>query len=85
MKSGTKKIDKRSPAAQKRCMECAKQLGILAQSSREKEIKEALTASQREVAVECAAAQRSEQQRQWAVEAGTSDCIGLLANTWSTS
>lgn len=78
MESGTKKIRKRSHASQKRRMERAKQLGILPQSAKEKELKEALAASQREVAVERAAAQRSEQQRQWAVEAGASEIIARV-------
>jgi len=43
-----------------------------------KKLKEALAASQREAAVERAAAQRSEQQRQWAVEAGTDEIIARM-------
>jgi len=60
------------PQAQ-RAMECA-----MARDEEVKKLKEALAASQREAAVERAAAQRSEQKRQWAVEAGSDDFIARM-------
>ena len=66
---------KRSLAAQQRRKERGIARGILLESEKEKELKEALISAQREVAVERAAAQRSEQQRQWAVKAGAADFI----------
>ena len=74
-KSGMRK---RSAAAQQRRKERGIARGILLESEKEKELKEAVAASQRQVAVERAAAARAEQQRQWAVKAAAADHMTLL-------
>jgi hypothetical protein len=76
MESGTKKIRKRSRAGREKHKSRGLDLGYT-KAAPNKELEEKLGAAQREAAVARAAAQRSEQQRKWAVEAAVADQFAL--------
>ena len=76
MESGTKKIKKRSRAGRDKHRSRGLDLGYV-KAAPDKELEEKLGAAQREAAVARAAAQRSEQQRKWAVEHAVADKFAL--------
>ena len=76
MESGTKKIRKRSRAGREKHKSRGLDLGYT-KAAPNKELEDKLGAAQREAAVARAAAQRSEQQRKWAVEAAVADQFAL--------
>ena len=72
-----KKLKKRSRAGRDKRRARGVELGYV-QAKANEEQEEQLKAVQREAAAARAAAQRSEQQRQWAVKAGTADFMAMV-------
>ena len=77
MESSAKKISKRSRKGRDKHRSRGLDLGYV-KAAPNKELEEQLGAAQREAALSRAAAQHSEQQRKWAVEASSADFISRI-------